>query len=53
MAPELMKALRAIRAKDGIPVTVQIDLAVRAWLKKRGVTVKTERKRGDTPRSRS
>jgi hypothetical protein len=50
MAPEVMAALRSVRAKEGIPVAVQIDFAVREWLKKKGVTVKTERKRADTRR---
>lgn len=53
MAPELMAAMRAVKAKEGIPVAVQIDFAVRAWLKKRGVAIeKTERKRAAT-RTRS
>jgi hypothetical protein len=39
MAPELMAALRAIRDKEGVPVAVQIDFAVRDWLKRRGVRV--------------
>lgn len=44
MAPDLMKALRDIRTKDGIPVSVQIDRAVRAWLKHRGAMPKPARK---------
>jgi hypothetical protein len=47
-----MEALRAVKAKDGVPVAVQIDRAVRDWLKRRGVkiraTEKTARKRADT-----
>lgn len=46
MAPDLMEALRAIKEREGIPVAVQIDFAVREWLKKRGV--KTDRKRAPT-----
>ena len=45
MAPELMKAMRAVKAKEGIPVAVQIDFAVRAWLKKKGITVEADRMR--------
>jgi hypothetical protein len=45
MVPELMKAMRAVKAKEGIPVAVQIDFAVRAWLKKKGITVEADRKR--------
>ena len=48
MAPEVMEALRGVRTKEGIPVAVQIDLAVRKWLKAKGVTVKAERKRAVT-----
>jgi len=52
MAPEVMEAMRAVKERDGVPVAKQIDFAVRAWLKKRGVTVKPERKRAVT-RTRS
>jgi hypothetical protein len=49
MAPELMEAMRAVKEKDGIPIAVQMDRAVREWLKKKGVKFtapeKTERKR--------
>jgi len=45
MAPELMKALRAVKGKEGIPVAVQIDFAVRDWLKRKGIAVEAERKR--------
>ena len=48
MAPELMEALRAVKAKEGIPVAVQIDFAVREWLKKKGITIKTDRKSAQT-----
>jgi hypothetical protein len=48
MAPEVMAALRAVKAKEGIPVAVQIDFAVRAWLKRKGVLIKAERKRAST-----
>jgi hypothetical protein len=52
MAPDVMKALRRIRETEGIPVAVQIDFAVRDWLKKKGVHMKAERKRAGT-RTRS
>ncbi len=48
MAPELMKAMRAVKEKEGVPVAVQIDKAVREWLKKKGVTIETDRKRATT-----
>ena len=40
MAPELMAAMREVKAREGIPIAVQIDFAVREWLKKRGLKVK-------------
>ena len=48
MAPEVMEALRGVREKEGIPVAVQIDFAIREWLKRKGVHVKPERKRAST-----
>ena len=53
MAPELMKALRAVKAKEGIPIAVQIDFAARAWLKRKGVTVEVDGHRGRKTRRRS
>jgi hypothetical protein len=45
----LLEAMRTIKDTDGIPVTTQIEMAVREWLKKRGVVVqKPERKRAAT-----
>ncbi len=41
----LLTAMREIRDAEGLPVTTQVELAVREWLKKRGYIVKTERKR--------
>ena len=42
----LMKAMREIKDKERIPITSQIELAVEAWLKARGVKVeKAERER--------
>jgi len=45
---DLLAAMRGVKAREGIPVTTQIEMAVRAWLKDRGVLVKTERKRAGT-----
>jgi hypothetical protein len=36
----LLEAMRRVKDADGIPVTTQIELAVREWLKKRGTLVK-------------
>ena len=43
MAPDVMKALRAVKTKEGIPIAVQIDFAVRAWLKRKVVRVEAAR----------
>lgn len=50
MASDVMAAMRGVKTKEGIPLSVQIDFAVRAWLKKRGVKIKPERPRGHTRR---
>jgi hypothetical protein len=33
---ELLRAMRSVKAEEGIPVTTQIEMAVREWLAKRG-----------------
>ena len=46
---DLMEAMRDVKDAEGIPVTTQIEMAVREWLKKRGIVVKkAERKRAVT-----
>ena len=46
---DLLEAMRAVKDREGIPVTTQIEMAVREWLKSRGVVVnKAERKRAST-----
>ena len=45
VAPELLEAMREIKTTDGVPMSVQVDFAVRAWLQARGVQVRTEPKR--------
>ena len=45
MAPELLDAMREIKASDGVPMSVQVDFALRAWLHARGVHVRTDPKR--------
>ncbi len=35
--PEIMDGLRQVKDRDGVPFSVQIDRALRAWLKKKGV----------------
>lgn len=53
IAPELMAGLRAIKERDLIPMSIQVDQALRMWLKSRGMKfeVKKASKRGGrTPR---
>jgi hypothetical protein len=47
---DVMAGLRAVKARDFIPLSVQVDQALRAWLKSRGIQVgvKTGRKRAVT-----
>jgi hypothetical protein len=43
---DLLEAMRDVKDAEGIPVTTQIEMAVREWLKQRGIIVKkAERKR--------
>lgn len=44
---QLLKAMRGVREREGIPVTTQLEMAVREWLTKRGTIVKAGRKRGE------
>jgi hypothetical protein len=45
VAPELLEAMREIKATDGVPMSVQVDFALRAWLQARGVQLRTAPKR--------
>lgn len=47
---ELLAAMRAVKEKDGIPVTTQIEMAVRDWLTKRGRIAKATPRRASTRR---
>ena len=42
---ELLKAMSSVREREGIPVTTQLEMAVRDWLTKRGTIAKAGRKR--------
>ena len=37
--PEIMDALRRVKDRDGVPLSVQVDRALRAWLKQKGVAL--------------
>jgi hypothetical protein len=41
VAPELLEAMREIKTTDGVPMSVQVDFALRAWLQARGVSLRT------------
>ncbi len=45
--PDVMKALRAVKARTGLPIAVQVDFALRAWLRSKGA-MKMDRKRAAT-----
>ena len=45
---DLLNAMRRVKNVEGIPVTTQIEMAVREWLKKRGVALNSSRRRGDS-----
>lgn len=49
IAPEVMEGLRAVKDRDLIPMSIQVDQALRAWLKLRGIQLeRTARKRAST-----
>jgi hypothetical protein len=37
---DIMAGLRRVKDRDGVPLSVQVDRALRAWLEEKGVTVK-------------
>ena len=37
--PDLLDAMRRVKAQEGIPMAVQVDFACREWLKRKGVKV--------------
>lgn len=41
---ELLEAMRRVKQEEGVPVTTQIEMAVREALKKRGIVVRPTRK---------
>jgi hypothetical protein len=46
---DLLEAMRTVKATEGIPMTTQIEMAVREWLTKRGAlkpTPKPRRRKG-------
>lgn len=49
---ELLEALKAVKERDGMPISEQVRRALVSWVELRGVKVKTERKR-QSPAKRS
>lgn len=48
---DLLEAMREIKDRKGIPVTVQIEMAVRDWLRREhNVVVKSPNRRAQTRR---
>ncbi|MCX6539608.1 MAG: hypothetical protein NT151_11855 [Acidobacteria bacterium] len=45
VAPDIMAGLRAIKERDGVPLSVQLDRALRAWLDAKGMQTKTASRR--------
>ena len=37
---DIMEGLRRVKDRDGVPLSVQVDRALRAWLDKKGIAVK-------------
>lgn len=52
LQPELLEAMRQVKDRDGIPIAVQVDFAVREWLQRRGTKVKAQGKRAVTRKPR-
>jgi hypothetical protein len=38
--PEIMDGLRRVKDRDGIPLSIQVDRALRAWLERKDRTLK-------------
>ena len=38
---DVMEGLRQVKDRDGVPLSVQVDRALRVWLEEKGVTLKT------------
>jgi hypothetical protein len=50
VAPEIMAGLRAVKERDGVPLSVQLDRALRAWLEAKGALTKAASRRAGTRR---
>jgi hypothetical protein len=52
VAPEVLQAMRELKARDGVPMSVQVDFAVRAWLGTKGVQIKEPGRKRPASRKR-
>ena len=41
VAPDVMDAMRQVKEREGIPLTKQLDFALRDWLNKKGALKRT------------
>jgi hypothetical protein len=48
--PKIMQGLREVKDRDHIPLSVQVHLALTAWLESRSVNTKTPKRRAGTRR---
>lgn len=48
--PQVMEGLRLIKERDGVPLSVQVDRALRAWLESKGIIAKSAPRRGGARR---
>jgi hypothetical protein len=46
--PDILDGLRAVKDREGIPISEQVRRALRAWLEARGGSAKTDRPRART-----
>jgi hypothetical protein len=43
---DIMDGLRRVKERDGVPLSVQLDRALRAWLKEKGLRLDTAKTTG-------
>jgi hypothetical protein len=44
--PNIMDAMRRLKDREGVPLSVQVDRALRAWLEEKGFPVDKPKKSG-------
>jgi len=48
--PAVMDGLRRVKDRDGVPLSVQLDRALRAWLKQKRIRIPPAQSASDTGR---